>query len=363
MMAAVAEESQNQAELTAIREATPDAREQGVGPVKKTGLPIRVPLWLRLVLSLLVLGYLLWRTDLNQLRVAFSEVRPLGLAAAVGVQLFGKLVWSLRWSAMLRAFNIHVPVWRLVKAILIGQFFNNFLPTSVGGDLYRGYWILEGSKDYQRSMFIIFLERFIGLVTMGYIALPALLLVIVRSGSSLQGELLGTALVLVLLCAGIVALHPVSYQAGNRLLDLLRVRWFAELRAKIPQALDEIHSSGRLRWWIVATSIGVQFVGIGFYYTLGNAIGLELDAWHYLIIVPLVSVATMLPISINGLGVREGSLILITQALGVNVSVDQALALGLLASVMIPAVSLLGGWFHIRGREVDAERVRFPAAR
>lgn len=323
----------------------------------------RMPFWLRLGLSASVLGYLLWRTDLGQLGNLLLSASGIWLLAAIGIQLLGKLIWSVRWSALLHAFGQQVPLWRLMRAIYIGQFFNNFLPTSIGGDLYRGYWILDRSEEYQRSMFIIFLERFIGMVTMGYIALPALALLLLMSGQRVEGEILAIALLLIALCASVAALHPSIFRIVDRTLNRLSISWFASTRMKILQALVSLQQAGKDGIWIYASSIAVQFVGIGFYFALGNAIGLELVPWHYLVLVPLVTAATMLPISVNGMGVREGSLILITRALGVDISLDEALALGLLASLFIPLISLIGGWFYIRGRDKDGRVGRIPEPR
>lgn len=315
--------------------------------------PFRLPMLLRLVLGLGVLAYLVWRTEMDLLLSTLLGVSAAWLLGAVGVQLVGKLVWSLRWSALLRIYKKQARLWTLMKAIYVGQFFNNFLPTSVGGDLARGYWIRDERDDYERSMFIILLERFIGLVTMGYVALPALIWLILRSGGFPETNLVILIVVLLVLCVGFLALQPSVFRTTEALVRIVPILWLRKYRDAIQRGLERLQSGGTLRLRVYLLSVLVQFVGIGFYYALGQAIGLELVGWHYVVIVPLVNVATMLPITFNGLGVREGSIVLLTRLLGANVRVDQALALGLLASALTALVSLLGGLFYIQGRGSD----------
>ena len=335
-----------------VGEAT-QARKVPAQANRRRPTPLRLPLLLRLMLGLGVLAYLVWRTEMDLLRATFLGVNASWLLMAVAVQLVGKLVWSLRWASLLKVYAQEARLLTLMKAIYIGQFFNNFLPTSIGGDLARGYWILDNRDGYERSMFIILLERFIGLVTMGFVALPALLWLILRSGGFPEGDLVLLVIVLLVLCGGILALQPSVFRRTDALVRIVSNAWLREHKDAIQRGLERLQASGFLRVRVYVFSVLVQFIGIGFYYALGRAIGLELVGWHYLVIVPLVTIATMLPITINGLGVREGSLILLTTSLGANVRVDQALALGLLASVLIALISLLGGLFYIQGREAE----------
>jgi hypothetical protein len=72
--------------------------------------------------------------------------------------------------------------------------------------------------------------------------------------------------------------------------------------------------------------------------------------WQYLVVVPLVVVATVIPLTVNGLGIREGALVVLTGALGIDVTANEAIALGLLSSVVLVLVSLIGGGFYIVGK-------------
>src|SRR5690606_16413959 len=92
-----------------------------------------------------------------------------------------KLVWAWRWSLVLRLVDLSVGYGTLVRGLLVGLFFGNLLPTSFGGDLVRAHWILSDRGQYGRSLFAVFIERFVGFACLGWIALPAALLLVARA--------------------------------------------------------------------------------------------------------------------------------------------------------------------------------------
>jgi hypothetical protein len=155
------------------------------------------------------------------------------------------------------------------------------------------------------------------------------------------------------LCTSVFALHPAVFGFFNRVL-FRQSRVLAGLRNKVSQLLQVLHDSGKGKWRVYVLSIGVHLSGILFFFCLGQGLGLALNAWQYFVIVPLVVVATLLPLSFNGLGVREGALVLLTAALGAEVYPAQAIALGLVSSLVILVVSLIGGVFYILGAREKA---------
>ena len=299
------------------------------------------------------MGILIWRADFSRLMVAISDIDPIWLAGAFLIQIVGKLIWAWRWTVLLEIFDISVPYWHLVKGIYVGLFFGNFLPTGVGGDLYRGYWILNEKALYARSMFIIFIERFIGVVSLAYIALPPFLLLLTHELVSWDASLFLLP-VLIGMCGGFLLLHPAVFDFWNEFLFHSNDRWLAGMRKKVSEALHLLHQAGERRWHITFLSLVLHLVGIAFFYFLGRSLGLELAAWHYLVIVPLTVVATLLPISLNGLGVREGTLVLLIGILSNDVDSSEAIALGLLASVVGMLISLVGASFYIAGNNKEA---------
>ena len=316
-------------------------------PASNISTKKRSTLWLlvRLFMGLGITAFLIWQADLDQFLGAITAIDPFWLAMAFVVQIIGKFVWAWRWSVLLDIFKIKSSAWRLVKGVYVGVFFSNFLPTNVGGDLYRAFWILDDKQLYTKSIFIVFMERFIGVVALAYLALLPFLLLL-RQGFGLWDGQAFALLVLVALCLVIFALHPAVFDFVDRRVGN-RTSLFKGMRRKVSEALHVWHGAGMKKWRVFLLSLGLHLVGVAFFYCLGQSMGLPMAARHYLVIVPLTVVVMVLPISFNGLGLREGTLVLLTSALGTGVSPAEAIALGLLSSVVSLLVSLLGMLFYV----------------
>jgi uncharacterized protein (TIRG00374 family) len=310
--------------------------------------------WLALVVqiitSLVLLAVLIRQINVAQLAGVVAHVDWVWLSLAFAAQVLGNLlIWPMRWSLMLAAYDVPSAFVRLIKGLYVGAFFGNFLPTSFGGDAYRAYWILDDKSLYRKSLFVVFLERLIGFVLLGFIAIPPLCVLLVRHAQ--RGAVVLTfAGVMVLVASGIVLLSPEFHRWLDR--SIFRGSTLLKTpRDKLIQALAFLHASDTGKWQILCLSLLVQLDGIVFFFCIGKSLGVELDLWYYFAVVPPTVVATMLiPISFNGLGVREATLVLLTSATGIAVSPPQAVALGLLALMVTLCNSLLGGVFYVTGK-------------
>ena len=214
------------------------------------------------------------------------------------------------------------------------MYFNLLLPTSVGGDVVRAWYLDAGSGRRLAAFVAVFVDRFSGLVV-----------------------LLGLA------CLGVV-LSPLHLPAWIPLVCLdSRVRccgrrglgaldWHGTANAW-PGALREIAArpralrAPRLVLGSTLLSLGVQAGNVILVWLVGRAIGAEVPGGYYWIMVPMVSLLTMLPVSINGMGVREGATALFLAHLGVPDGTAKTLAL--LWFAVFLAVSLLGGVVYLFG--------------
>lgn len=321
--------------------------------VNRQGGPASVVFWIRLLIGCGIIGLLLWHIGANEVLSAVGLANPFWLLAAVGVQLIGKVIWSVRWSAILDAFDVKYPFGHLIQAIFVGQFFSNLMPTSFGGDFYRAYWVTRGEGSYTRSLFVVLAERAVGLIALGYVALPALLLLLFHSQSWGVPGLLWMIVFLVLLCAAVLIFRPEAIQALEWARHFVWPTRLQEPMGRFVSALGILQQARSCWMRITLASLGVQAIGIAFLYCLGHSLNLSLSGVHYFVLAPLTAIATMLPISINGLGVREGALILFAGLLGAPITSNHALALGLLSSALLLGVSLIGGIIYVGGKRPE----------
>lgn len=308
---------------------------------------------LKLVVAVVLMGALLWMVDWSEAGELIRRLQWWVLIPLLVVMVFELGLSALKWLSALRMHGLHYRFGYLFRTLCAGYFFNNFLPTAVGGDAYRVYRTLPSDGYRSRAISAVMVERLTGfaaLLTLG--AVGALFLL---GGPARIAE---TYLVVYIL-GGIAGL------AG---LGALYAGWFRGLteRLKHLKAVDAIlHNLGRLatarRGWVeqALMSFFFQAISIGIVYWLFMHTGEPLGYWECALITAAAGLAAFLPLSINGIGITEGSMVGMALALGVGY--DQALLVALVRRMMMFALSLLCGLVYLtEGRPSDTDETAGP---
>lgn len=303
-----------------------------------------VSLVLRVAVSALLLAYLIRLSAFNEIARAFSRINPLSLLGFFALYFASVFFASVRWRILLRAWDVEAHLGALLRYILSGLFMNNFLPGSLGGDAYRLYC---GGRDTGRLEAVaatIFYERvlsYASLVTLGLIAL------------SIRGDLASDFTFWLLLGGVFLAL------TGLTAISTLPVfgSWAEGFVSRFPFAerlrlKDWVHSfrfkvrHPGLLGVVFLLSFLIQFTDIFAFRLVGAAIQLPVKISDLLLFVPLLYLAILLPLSVNGIGIRESVFVLFAASWGIT-SAD-AVAYSLTVFALNLAGSLIGGvtyWF------------------
>jgi uncharacterized membrane protein YbhN (UPF0104 family) len=273
-----------------------------------------------------------WQTDWGQVGRAFAHLRLAWWLAAALALVLAQLASARRWQLLAAPLGFHRPLTQLTAFYFIGMYFNLVLPTSVGGDVVRACY-LDGRSGRRLAAFVcVLLDRLSGLavllavaalgVVLSPVALPAW--VVGSVGGVWACALLGLALLPL-----VARLGGASGQA-RRVLDALAVV-----------------RSPRLLVWTTLLSAFVQAANVALVWLVGRAIGAPVPGPYYWVLVPMVTLLTLLPVSVNGMGVREGATVLFLAPLGVGRGT--ALTLAFLWFAVTAAVSLAGGVVYLLG--------------
>lgn len=289
--------------------------------------------WLRLTVSVTLFGWLAWRTDWAQVSRAFAGLRLEYWLAAVALYVFTQGVSSLRWQLLARPLGFTPTLGRCTAYYFIGMYFNLFLPTSVGGDVVRA-WYLNGGNGRRLNAFLsVFVDRLTGLLILLALACAAVALCPIDLPAWVPLSVWGTATAA---GAGLVALPLLARWTGR----FDRARRLAEgvcVYVRLP----------RLMAATAALSIFVQAANVVVVWLAGLAFDAPVPAAYYWVLVPMVSLLTLLPVSLNGMGVREGAMALFLAPLGVGEGT--ALTLAFLWFLVFTAASLVGGAVYLFG--------------
>jgi glycosyltransferase 2 family protein len=294
-------------------------------------------LLLRTLVAAVMLAVLLRRAHLSSLVPRWDARAVLWLTGAVGVTLLGIVLSTLRWRAVLVALGLRARLRTLFSHYLAGLFVGNFLPSTIGGDVLRVTRLSASNGDRPDTFASVVLERLTG-----WLVLPLLTLVAmaVNPGLSRLGTASAVALVLaggtlVLLVGVLVA--AASPRLGGRLAG--SAGWQRFIGA-VHLGLDRFRHHPGAALEVLAVGFAYQLAVVTGAFLAARAVGVDVSPTAVLAFMPAVAIAQVLPISLGGLGVREGAFVLFLGPLGVEAG--QAVALGLLVYGLNLAVSLLG---------------------
>lgn len=268
------------------------------------------------------------------------------LPVAAAIQM---VVWALsnfRWWMLIRVHLLGHTYSGLLKPTFIGAFFNNLLPSSTGGDLFRMYHVYRQGHGAAAAVSPIITERAVGLLCM--VALATLMIFQFSAETRLfQG--LRTVLFWLFVCGAVsvaVVSVPATYYGFHRFLQRWdRFRPVAGLLG-ITEAIHTYLSRPYLLIALVVVSLILQGMQIIIFLILGAGVEATLEPSQYLFIVPVVLVAASIPVTVGGLGVREAAAITLFTSAGM--SQEHAAAVSLLFIPVLLLSGLPGLWFFLR---------------
>jgi uncharacterized membrane protein YbhN (UPF0104 family) len=288
---------------------------------------------LRFLGTFVLITWLVTRTNLEQIKQVTHGLRLGFWLTAVGLYVVIQGISGFRWQLLAKPFGFNNSLGQYINFYFIGMFFNLFLPTSVGGDVVRAWYLDGGSGQKARALITVLVDRLSGLIVLLFLACVG----VVWCPIHLENWILagvwcsaGIALVGFLLAPLLIGKFE-RFEKLQSLADLLRVYRQRPL----------LMSSATL------ISLIIQAGNIVLVWLVGLAIGAQIPWPYYWIMVPMVTLLTMLPISLNGMGVREGATILYLAPLGI--SQETALSLAVLWFAVFTTASLIGGLLYLWG--------------
>ncbi|HEX6903289.1 MAG TPA: lysylphosphatidylglycerol synthase transmembrane domain-containing protein [Thermoanaerobaculia bacterium] len=284
----------------------------------------RLGLLLRLGVSAGLIAWILARTPFAEVAAAFRSADPRFILLAVLLNPLGYVASVNRWRLLIRAQGGDASLSFLTRSFLVGVFFNNLLPSTIGGDAVRVVDTARSGVDRARAVAVVFVDRFVGLLALMLFALVGLLLSgrLADRVPALYAWVLGGALAMAAV-AGLLFLP--SRRAG---------------------ALRAFQGQGRVLAGAFAWSLLLQTLVVFNGYLLARALRVPISLPYFFLIVPLALFVMMLPVSINAIGVREGVWAFFFAAFGVAAA--KGVAVAWLDYGMVLVQALIGGIVYSR---------------
>lgn len=312
----------------------------------------------KIAVSAGLLAFLVTKISPDKLIPVLEGIHWGYLLIAVAIFFLSALLGSFQWHLLLGAGGIELPFGKTFRLYFVGLFFNNFLPANVGGDAVKIYDVSKIGNDPYQVFAITLLDRVIGITGLCLLAIAASVLLLGRGGI----EELSIYMVVFIGC-----IVPVFALALNRRISgwikrmFTMITWWG-LGEKFGSIFDHLGGFRRLRILLgrlTLLAMLVQFLRVATHIAVARALGIAITPelfLYFFVFIPLLGLLMVLPISINGLGVREGTGVLLFTRIGFLG--EQALLVEFMTYVVMVIVSLLGGFLflirHVR-REAHSE--------
>jgi uncharacterized membrane protein YbhN (UPF0104 family) len=319
----------------------------------------------KIVVSVGLLAWLFRNIDVARLWGYVAKASPAWLTIALALYLAQLLLSAWRWGLLLGAQHVQVAWRKLVDSYMVAYFFNNFLPSNIGGDVVRIRDTAGQAGSKTLATTVILFDRVIGVMALVLIAAVG-----ATSGAS-AGEprllpwtwlpplpwVLWPALIA---SAGmfIIALgRPGGVALLLHPLRAIHAEWVGQRIERIVEALGRFRDRPQTLVGCFAGAIGVQGILVIFYLAIVHSMGIPVPLWHLAVIVPLSFVVQMLPISVNGFGVREATFTVYFHQIGLPR--ESALVVSFMGAALMLLFSLSGAVAYVarganRGAAVEA---------
>lgn len=295
---------------------------------------------LKVVVSVLLFAWAFRRVSWDSIGPVLGHANPAWVFAAVLVLLTSHLLASYQWRRLLVTVGVELPFWKVAAYYHVGLFFNNFLPANVGGDLARTLDVARSGSTRTTALSTVLLDRLIGTVALGGVAVVSTIPAIDHYHlAAAYGGVLAFFIAAVLMLRAV--LEPRALAALEGVLAAIGLSSLSPALDRLSAQLATFRGQRRLLLELLCVALVVQIMRIGVHVLFARALGLHIPTAYFFLFVPLLAVIVSLPISLNGIGVREGAGILLFGMVGLDRGSAFALQFG--TYLVAVGVSLIGG--------------------
>jgi len=294
---------------------------------------------LKVLLSLGLMAFLFSRVPLTGVVATLRSARWQELIAAGALLCLSNVMGAWQWRHLLETAGIRIPFVKVLAYYHVGLFFNNFLPANIGGDIARVMDASRYAETRAAALSSVVLDRIIGTLALASLALVTTLPAIDRFHFGvLYLALVGFFVVSVAMLWAV--LHPRVLPSFGNVLPRIGLGALEAHLEELGHRFAAYRSRGRLFTGVFALATLIQLARVLVHVLVARSLGINLPISYFFLFVPLLAVIVSMPISFNGIGVREGAGIVLFGLVGVDRA--HAFAMQLATYLVAVAVSLLG---------------------
>jgi len=294
---------------------------------------------IKLLITIVMFYFLFQYIDFKNLIHILSKSHGGTILVALLFQLASTFIAAYRWRLIMQLLVFHERVSYYVQSYFKGTFFNQVLPSSIGGDAVRIIDLAKKGYEKKDAFYGVFVDRVVGLV--GLLVLN-LLATIIFYGTFDKDF---SSLIILITVGGISGFTLLFYLEQITFLKNYKV---LNLFHRLSIRLNKLYESRMKLLLHVVISVGVHLLSVLTLYALAWSIDFHMSFQTFLIAVPPVFLLTIVPISLAGWGIREGAMVGIFMLVGADET--KVLAMSILYGLLLIISSLPGSYFWIKSK-------------
>jgi uncharacterized protein (TIRG00374 family) len=313
-------------------------------------------MWIVKLCVIIGLGWFISaRADWSSIGFILSRVPPSVLLGAFIMMLLSVSISAYKWQIMLKLHGVHFSYSKLHGYSLTAILFNNFLPSSIGGDGYRIFKTFGNPRSTSSSVIAVVMGRLTGIIALLSIGYFYSFVVYSSRGDEISGTLmtLGTASIVLTLVAALFFVCLQGYQRLRRWQNKPKL-----LRIVLDHGKDYLQQPAASAYVMLISLYFHVHNSMIFYLLLRYGAGVDISISELFVVLTLVNLIGMLPISINGLGVVDITFVFLLGIYGVDN--DSALSVMLVSRLLVILLSLIGAGFYLSDRKQLPVQVDSP---
>ncbi len=294
---------------------------------------------IKFVITAVMFYFLFQYVDFENLVGILAKSHGGTIFIALLFQLASTYLAAYRWRLIMQLLVFKESVSYYVKSYFKASFFNQVLPSSIGGDAVRIIDLTQKGYDKKDSFYGVFVDRVVGLV--GLLVLNLLATILFFGTFDRDFSLL----IIIITVGGISGftllfhLEKITFLAKYRGLDLF---------ARLAKRLNRLYADRTILYKHIAISVGVHLLTVLSLYSLALSIDFHLSFQIFLIAIPPVFLLTIVPISLAGWGIREGAMVGIFMLVGADGT--KVMAMSILYGILLIIASIPGAYFWVKSK-------------
>jgi hypothetical protein len=303
---------------------------------------------LKTAVSVGLLWVLFSRVDVARLWSIARTASAPWLAGALAVYLAMILTSAWRWGLLLKAQGLSFSFGTLTSSFLVATFFNNFLPSNIGGDVIRIADTAPAAGSKTLATTVVLIDRgigLLGLVLLAAIGATAGRQALGQAAGGVGAGMLWAGFGLATMIATPALLMPEGFAKLLKPLRVIHPEWVDERIERLTTALARFRESPASLGGCFVGAVMVQTLIVAFYLAVAHSMRIPVGFTDLAVIVPITLIVQMLPLSMNGFGVREATFGFYFNRLGLPL--ESALLVSFMGAALVMLFSLSGGLIYM----------------